>query len=100
MIASCGVWWHTGLILRSVAWWWHSGLPIFLPHFRLYEVVSLHVCVLPYKYRKILERLLKLMKLCNIIYNGEQGHAWVLQAPGRGGTREPRRFEILKRNIF
>ena len=44
--------------------------PIFLPHFRLYEVVSLHMCVLPYKYRKILEMLLKLMKLCFI--NGEQ----------------------------
>ena len=24
--------------------------PMFLPHFRLYEVVSLHMCVLPYKY--------------------------------------------------
>ena len=24
--------------------------PIFLPHFRLYEVVSLHRCVLAYKY--------------------------------------------------
>ena len=29
--------------------------------------VSLHVGVLPYKYRKILEMLLKLMKLCEII---------------------------------
>ena len=41
--------------------------PIFLPHFRLYEVVSLHMCVLPYRCRKILEMLLKLMKLCDIM---------------------------------
>ena len=27
--------------------------PVYLPHFRLYEVVSLHMCVLPYKYCKI-----------------------------------------------
>ena len=40
--------------------------PTFLPHFRLYGVVSLHMCVLPYKYRKILKMLLKLMKLCAI----------------------------------
>ena len=42
-------------------------LPHFLPHFRLYEVVSLLMCVLPYKHRErleILEFLLKLMKLC------------------------------------
>ena len=36
--------------------------PTSLPHFRLYEVVALHMCVLPYKYRKILEMLLTLMK--------------------------------------
>ena len=28
--------------------------PIFLPHFRLYKVASLHTCVLPYKYRNVL----------------------------------------------
>ena len=40
--------------------------PIFVPHFRLYEVVSLHVCVLPYKYFKILEMFpYKLMKPCD-----------------------------------
>ena len=39
--------------------------PIFLPHFRLYEVVSLHVCGSPYKYRKILEMLPQLIKLCD-----------------------------------
>ena len=27
---------------------------IFSPYFRLYEVLSLHVCFLPYKYRKIM----------------------------------------------
>ena len=32
-----------------------SIFPIFLPHFHLYEVVSLHICVLPYKYRKTLK---------------------------------------------
>ena len=35
----------------------------FLPHFRLYGVIPLHTCVPPYKYRKILEMLPKLMKL-------------------------------------
>ena len=44
-----------------------SSYPISLPRFRLYEVVSLHMCVLPYKYRKILEMLLQLMKLCEIM---------------------------------
>ena len=41
--------------------------PTFLlvPHFRLYEVVSLHVSVLPYKNRKKLEMVFELMKLCN-----------------------------------
>ena len=38
--------------------------PFFLPHFRLHEVASLHMCVLPFKYRKILEMLLKLMTSC------------------------------------
>ena len=38
--------------------------PICLPHVRLYEVVSSHIGVLPYKYRKIMEMFLKLMKLC------------------------------------
>ena len=37
--------------------------PIFLPHFRLYEVASLNMCVLPFKYRKILEMLLKLLEV-------------------------------------
>ena len=37
--------------------------PAFLPPFCLYEVFSLHMCVLPYKYHKILEMLPKLMKL-------------------------------------
>ena len=36
------------------------------PHFRLYEVVSLHVCVLSCMCRKILGLLLKPMKLCEI----------------------------------
>ena len=35
--------------------------PIFLPLFRLYEVVLLHMCVLPYKYRKLFEMLPNLM---------------------------------------
>ena len=38
----------------------------FLPHFRVYEVVSLHMCVLPYKYRKTLEMLPELMRVCAI----------------------------------
>ena len=41
--------------------------PITLPHFRLCEVVSLHMCVLPYIYRKILKMLLELMDLCEIM---------------------------------
>ena len=36
---------------------------VFLPRFRLYEVVSLHMCILPYKHRKISEILLKLQVL-------------------------------------
>ena len=32
-----------------------------------YGVVSVHRCVLPYKHRKIVERLLNLMKLCTAI---------------------------------
>ena len=31
--------------------------------YHLYEVVSLHTCVLPYKYRKIQEMLLKLLEV-------------------------------------
>ena len=45
--------------------------PIFpnsLPHFRLFEVVSLHRCVHPYKHRKILDMLLKLMKSCGMLW--------------------------------
>ena len=40
--------------------------PIFLPLFRLYEVVWPHMCFIPYEYRKISEMLLALMKLCEI----------------------------------
>ena len=36
---------------------------ISLPHFRSYEVVLIHMCVLPYKYRTILEMLLTLKLL-------------------------------------
>ena len=46
----------------------HAGF-----HYRLYEVVSLRRCVLPYKYRKIVEMLLKLMNLCEIM--GSRLHA-------------------------
>ena len=42
---------------------WYQIFPISLPHLRLYEVVLRHVCVLPYKYRKILGISLELMKL-------------------------------------
>ena len=38
--------------------------PIPLPHFRLYEVASLHRCVLRCECRKILEMLPKFTKLC------------------------------------
>ena len=38
-----------------------------LPHFRLHGVVSLHMCVLPYKYREILEMLPKLTELCELM---------------------------------
>ena len=41
--------------------------PIFLPHFRLYELASLHMCVLPFKYRKILGMLPELIKLCELL---------------------------------
>ena len=42
----------------------------FLPDFRLYEAVLRHMCVSPYKSRKIVKVLLKLMNLCST--NGEQ----------------------------
>ena len=54
----------TGIVVRCLS---PTICPIFLPHFRLHEVFSLHMCVLLYKYRKILEMLLKLMKLCEIM---------------------------------
>ena len=40
--------------------------PMLSSLFRLREVFSRHMCVLAYMYRKILERLPKLMKLCAI----------------------------------
>ena len=39
--------------------------PIFLPHFRLYGLASLHVSVLSYIHRKILKMLPKLTELCS-----------------------------------
>ena len=48
---------------------------LFLYHiFRLYEVVPFHRCVLPYKYRNILEMLPKLMKLCEIMGSRYKAH--------------------------
>ena len=49
-------------------------VPTSLPHFRLYEVVLLHMCLLPYKYRKILEMLFKLMKLWEIMCTAGSAH--------------------------
>ena len=46
------------------------NISVFLPHLLLYEVVSLHTCALPYKYRKILGMLRKLTKLCEIMGAG------------------------------
>ena len=43
--------------------------PIFLPRFCLYGVVSLHMCVCPYKYCKMLEMLFKLMNVCAIMWS-------------------------------
>ena len=39
------------------------------PHFLFYEGVSVIRWVIPYKYRKILGMLFKLMKLCGVNYN-------------------------------
>ena len=61
--------------------------PIFLPHFRLYEVYSRHMCVLPYTYRKILGTLLKLMKLCVIIGALLRDISFVASADDVGDTR-------------
>ena len=44
------------------------SLFFFFSHFRLYEVVSLHRCVFPYAYRKILKQVFKLTELCGIFY--------------------------------
>ena len=35
----------------------------FLPYFCLHEAVSLHMCVFPYKSRKLFDMLLKLMMM-------------------------------------
>ena len=57
---------------------------LFLPHFRLYEVVSLHRCVLPYKYRKILEMFLTLMKLCELIWRrSDINPKWIRDSSAR-----------------
>ena len=50
----------------------------FLQHYLVYEAVSLHMCVLPYKCRKILEMLLQPMKLCDIM--GGQDVSWMQKA--------------------
>ena len=44
--------------------------PVFLPHFGLYGAALLHRCVLPYRYRTILEMTLKLMKSCELMGAG------------------------------
>ena len=66
-----------GLMLENVVWNVRRFcppispiFPIVLPHFRLYEVVSLHMCFLPFKYRKILEMVLELMELCELMGAG------------------------------
>ena len=73
---------------------------IFLSHFRLYEVVSLHRCVLPYIYRTILEMLLKLIELCETMgsrsreYVGREGE---MPMDGHGilGAIAPRAAAIM-----
>ena len=65
----------------------------FLAIFRLYEVVSLHMCVLSYKYRKILEMWPKLTKLCVVVMGAWQardlvgGGIRVRQTPTRSRVR-------------
>ena len=56
------------VVAKSTGWrddGWTASLftaySLFLPHFRLYEVVLLHMCDLAYEYRNILEMLPKLM---------------------------------------
>ena len=50
--------------------------PISLPHFRLYEVVSVIRRVIPYTYGKILEMLLTLMELCEKYRRAGQPVPW------------------------
>ena len=57
----------------------------------IYEVVSLHMCVLPYKCRKILEMLLKLIKLSALRASSAQTRAQFgcctdCGSPGQSGT--------------
>ena len=66
------------VVSQGLPWVRRRCLPRFsivLPHFRLYEVVSLHMCVPPYKYRIILEMLLNFLKVSfEVMQNdGEQG---------------------------
>ena len=55
-------------MFNNPAGWYGAFVPfpICFPHVSLYEAGSLHMCVLPYKIRKILDTLLKLIKLCEI----------------------------------
>ena len=62
---------------------WASAMSPCLPHFRLYEVVPLHMGVLPYTYRKMLDMVLKLMKICEIMGRrpGKTRMRWVYVRP-------------------
>ena len=65
---------------------WHANLaPAPLPsplfpfefrHVHVYELVSLHMCVLPYIYRKILKMLPKLMEICENMGSSASGIDW------------------------
>ena len=63
---------------------------LFLPHFPLYEVAPLHMCVLPYKHRTILEMLLRLICLWETM-GSRPGPGTVLRGTtaGRRGVTIP-----------
>ena len=61
-------------------------ISFFLPHFRLHEVVSLHMCFLPCKYRNTLKMLLTLMKLCAITCCLQALNLWPSIMDGSKGT--------------
>ena len=71
----------------------YINIPLFLPTFRLYEVVSLHTCVLPYMYRVILELLPELTEPCKQM--GRRHGPLTFQHPQNPSTKARKKIKLL-----